>query len=153
GRRSQRLSVEALEAREVPAAFTLTDLHSAGEYLLQLFNQARANPAAAAARLGIDLNEGLAPGTISTAAKQPLAPNPQLLTSIENHLTWWVANFNSQSTFDGNSTDPRVNPHYEPGGVDWSVRAARAGYANPQGVGENLAARWQSNSVTELQSI
>ena len=51
---------------------------TANEQLMVELITARANPAAEAARLGIDLNEGLTAGTISTAAKQPLAINPNL---------------------------------------------------------------------------
>ena len=40
---------------------------------IALVNRARLDPAAEAALFGIDLNEGLAPGTISAASKQPLA--------------------------------------------------------------------------------
>src|SRR4051812_36432660 len=64
-----------LEARRLLAVVYPT----ANEQLMvELINRARANPAVEAARLGIDLNEGLSAGTISTAAKQPLAINPNL---------------------------------------------------------------------------
>lgn len=39
------------------------------QYVLELVNRARADPAAEAARLGIDLNQGLGAGQITTAAK------------------------------------------------------------------------------------
>jgi hypothetical protein len=134
-RRSTALPrLEALEDRLVPATYPLAQLHSAGEYMLTLINRARANPTAEAARFGIDLNEGLAPGTISAAAKQPLAPNAALLSSIEGHLNWWLSAFN-----------PNVAPpHVESNGSTPQSRAAAAGYGNPNGVGENLAWRWQS---------
>ncbi len=54
-------------------AFTVT---AAEQYQLELINRARLDPVAEAARLGINVNEGLAPGTISIAAKQPLAGLP-----------------------------------------------------------------------------
>ena len=38
------------------------------QYFLELVNRARANPGGEAARLGIDLNQGLAAGTISATA-------------------------------------------------------------------------------------
>ena len=47
------------------------------QYFLELVNRARLDPAAEAARLGIGLNDGLAAGTITTAAKAPLAFNPR----------------------------------------------------------------------------
>ncbi len=43
------------------------------QYLLELTNRARADPDAEAARFGIDLNEGLTPGTIASGPRQPLA--------------------------------------------------------------------------------
>src|SRR5262245_58376639 len=88
-RRSVPLRVEALESRDVLTAFTSLQLHEAGQYMLELINRARTDPAAEAARpdYGIDLNEGLAPGTISADPKQPLAPNEWLLQTIEGHLS------------------------------------------------------------------
>ena len=54
-------------------------LQTAQEQLvLELINRARLDPAAEAARFGIALNEGLPAGTISTAAKQPLAMDDAL---------------------------------------------------------------------------
>jgi hypothetical protein len=37
----------------------------AEQYLLELINEARLDPLAKAASLGIDLNQGLAPGTLT----------------------------------------------------------------------------------------
>ena len=68
---------EALETRCLLAASTLTP---ADQLMLELMNRARANPSAEASRQGIALNTGISAGdTISTAAKQPLAPNNLLL--------------------------------------------------------------------------
>jgi hypothetical protein len=50
-------------------------------YLWELTNRARANPVLEAARLGINLNEGLNANQITTAAKQPLAINAFLVNS------------------------------------------------------------------------
>ena len=47
---------------------------AADQYILELVNRARLDPAGEAARLGIDLNEGLAAGTISATPKDPYAP-------------------------------------------------------------------------------
>jgi hypothetical protein len=117
-------------------------MHSAGEYMVTLINRARANPTAEAARFGINLNEGLPPGTISAAPKQPLAPNQALLNSIEGHLQWWLSVFNP-------SVPP---PHIGPGGSTPQTRAAAAGYANPYGVGENLA-WWGQSPPPSLQTL
>ena len=51
----------------------MSDLTPHEQYLLELINRARSDPGAEAARLGISLNQGLSPGTISGDAKQPLA--------------------------------------------------------------------------------
>ena len=48
------------------------------QYLIELINRARLDPAGEAARLGIDLNQGLSQGKINTAPKQPLAFDPAL---------------------------------------------------------------------------
>jgi len=58
---------------------------AAEQYILELVNRARLDPAGEAARLGIDLNEGLAPGTISAASKDPLASNDSLQTAARGH--------------------------------------------------------------------
>jgi uncharacterized protein YkwD len=78
---------EVLETRRLMAAV----YPSAGEqYLLELVNRARADPAAEAARAGVELNEGLAAGTISAAAKQPLAFDPQLGDAARHHTGWML---------------------------------------------------------------
>ena len=60
------------------------------QYLLELVNRARLDPAGEAALFGIDLNEGLAAGTLGTEPRQPLALNPQLLASARGHSRpWW----------------------------------------------------------------
>jgi hypothetical protein len=127
--------VERLEDRFVPAAFTTADLHAAGEYLLQLINDARANPAATAARLGIDLNEGLAPGTISAAPKQPLAPNPQLLAATDQYLPVILSNLDAINS-------GQLNPHTGLNGTTPMQRDEQAGFsfALPPGGGQSFSA-------------
>jgi uncharacterized protein YkwD len=84
-RKVSTLTYESLEVRRVLAAA----FPSAQEqYVLELINSARANPAGYAASLGIDLNEGLAPGTISSAAKPPLAFNYLLVDAAQKHSDW-----------------------------------------------------------------
>jgi hypothetical protein len=58
--------------------------------MLELVNRTRANPAAEAARFGMDLNEGLFPGTIAATAKPPLAFHPKLILSARNHSQWML---------------------------------------------------------------
>ena len=64
--------IDPLEIRLLLTAPTLTDSE---QYMLELINRARANPAAEATRYGIGLNDDVLPAdTISTSPKQPLAP-------------------------------------------------------------------------------
>ena len=75
---------EALERRA-----HLSAVPTAGEQLmLELINRARANPTAEARRLGVDLNEGLAAGTISPDAKPPLAMNLNITAAARDHASY-----------------------------------------------------------------
>jgi streptogramin lyase/uncharacterized protein YkwD len=104
---SRKLSLESLEQRTVPDAVPLNNFE---QYFLELTNRARQDPAAEAKRLGIDLNEGLAPGTITTAAKQPLAPNAELLTAIRGHLQDMIKNqFFGHTGSDGSDPGKRIS--------------------------------------------
>jgi Ca2+-binding RTX toxin-like protein len=67
------------------AAFTVYE-----QLLLELMNRARLDPLGEAARLGIDLNQGLAAGTISSATKQALAPNNALVTAARGHSQFMI---------------------------------------------------------------
>lgn len=96
------------------------------QYMLELINRARANPAAEAALHGIDLNEGLPAGTLSPDPRQPLAFNPSLIDSARSHSQWMLAN----QTLDHNE-----------GNLDPATRMQNAGYVfNPlSGSAENIA--------------
>ena len=84
-----RPSVERLEERLCMAIDPMT----VGEqHLHELLNWARANPSAAAEHFKIDLNQGLPAGTITTAAKPPLARNELLRTAITAHLQYLQKN-------------------------------------------------------------
>src|SRR5437764_758147 len=54
--------------------------------------RARANPGAEAARIGVDLNEGLPAGTITTDPKQPLAINMNITDGARMQAAWLIAN-------------------------------------------------------------
>ena len=99
-------------------------LSAAEQYLLELMNRARLNPAAEAARFGIDLNQDLAPGTISAAAKQVLAPNAMLELAATLHSQWML--------------DNDIFSHLGAGGSDPGQRIWAQGY-NYQAYGENIA--------------
>ena len=96
------------------------------QLFLELINRARANPTAEATRLGIDLNEGLAAGTIATGARQPLAINNSLQTAIQGHLQDMI----DRDYFAHNTRTSNLTP---------SQRMEAAGYLNRIISGENLA--------------
>ncbi|MGC9452461.1 MAG: CAP domain-containing protein [Oceanipulchritudo sp.] len=97
------------------------------QLMLELLNRARANPGAEATRLGIDLNEGLNPGTIEDSPKPPLAFHPYLIQSARAH-SGWMLDFN-------------IFSHTGAGGSDAGDRMEDAGYffLYPWAWGENIA--------------
>ena len=102
-RRLSPVVMSALESRTLFAAAFPT---AQEQYLVELINRARANPTAEAARYSIDLNEGLSAGTISTAAKQPLAINPNLTDAARGHSQYMIDNDTFSHTGAG-STSPQ----------------------------------------------
>jgi Ca2+-binding RTX toxin-like protein len=108
-------------------------LSAAEQYLLELINRGRLDPAGEAARMGIDLNAGLAAGTISTAAKQVLAPNALLEQAATAHTLWMLAN--------------DIFSHTGVNGSQPSQRATAAGY-QWSWMGENIAFTGSTGIVT-----
>lgn len=98
------------------------------QLMLELVNRARADPPAEAARLGIDLNAGLAAGTITPEPKPPLAFHPLLIDAAVQHSLWMLAT----STFS----------HIGQAGSTPQQRMATAGYAffGGSSSAENIAA-------------
>ncbi len=127
--------LESLESRYLLAGISMT---ADEQLLLELVNRARSNPAAEAARYSIDLNAGLAPGTISSASKQPLAPD-QFLTN--------AAGLHSQDMLDRD-----YFAHDTPEGKTPWQRAAEAGY---QGFasGENLALGYSFDPINLTDQV
>jgi len=119
-------AVEPLEARTLFVAAYPTALE---QYAVEVINRARANPSAEAARFGIALNEGLSAGTISAAAKQPLAINPHLTDAARDHSQWMI--------------DTDQFGHTGAGGSSPGARMSGAGYAftGSWTWGENIAYR------------
>lgn len=99
------------------------------QYVLEMVNRARLDPLAEAARYGIDLNAGLAPGTLDGAARQPLAFNPLLIDAARGHSDWIIAT----DTFS----------HTGAGGSSPGARMQAAGYSftGSWSWGENIALR------------
>jgi len=120
----------------------MTESTTLDQYLIELINRARMNPAAEAARLGIDVNDGLSPGQISKTPKQPIAFNPALADSAHGHAQWML--------------DNDVFSHTGAGGSDPGDRMADAGYqfTGNWRWGENISWRGTIGPVEDqVQSI
>ena len=139
--------VEALEGRQLFAAVPPTAWE---QYAVELINRARANPVAEAASYNTyedsegnifngQLNEGLPNGTISTAAKQPLAINLFITDAARTHAQWMVDN----DTFS----------HTGAGGSNAGTRINAAGYTSANSWGENLAVNWSSSGFVETDTV
>ena len=113
-------------------------LSNAEQYLLELMNRARLDPAGEAARMGINLNKDLPAGTISNTAKQVLAPNDKLDAAATGHSLWMLA----QDVFS----------HTGAGGSNGGQRITAQGYTW-WGWGENLAMVGSTATVTIEGSI
>lgn len=114
------------------------------QYYLELLNRARMNPGAEVTRLSsrtwgdegtpaiADLNEGLAPGTITNTARQPLAFDLRLMDSASNYADYLL--LKNQFSHTANGT-----PH---------TRMQNAGYVftPPSASGENLATNASSGA-------
>lgn len=133
--RSGLQTTEGLEQRTLLTAVQLTDRE---QLLLELINRARANPEAEAARLGISLNEGLQPGTITGVPKQPLVPHQTLVD---------VARAHSQDMLDRDYFD-----HKTLGTTKLAQdRAAAAGYSGA--IGENICWGGHTRGIDEDQHV
>jgi len=126
---------EALERRVLLSAVSATGFEV---YLTELVNRARADPSSEAARFAIDLNEGLSPGTISSAPKAPLAVNPYLTDAAQRYSDYQLANDLFAHNSPGN-----------PAGETAGERMASAGFGTEGsfGWGENLSLRVSSGSL------
>jgi uncharacterized protein YkwD len=116
------LTIEQCEER---VALSITGISNFDQLLVELINRARANPQSEAGRYNVALNQGLAPGTISIAAKEPLAPHQALMNAAGLYSNDMLA----RNFFD--HTDPEGN-------LPWD-RTEDQGYPTFAGVGENIA--------------
>ena len=109
------------------------------QYLIELINRARLDPAGEAARLGIDLNQGLSQGKINTAPKQPLAFDPALTDSARGHSKWML--------------DKDVFSHTGVNGSDPGDRMEAAGYqfTGNWRWGENIS--WRGSTGTAENQV
>lgn len=117
---SMLLAVSGIAEGSIYSHGEPTDLE---QFMLELINEARANPPAEAARLGIGLNDGLDANRIGAATKQPLAFHSQLIQAARNHSDWMLA--------------ADVFSHTGAGGSTPTERARAAGY--PFSAAENIA--------------
>lgn len=121
-RRRQLKSFEQLEDR---IALSVNGISSFEQLMVELINRSRANPTVEANLHEVALNAGLNPGTITTAAKAPLAAE-QILTDTAGDYSDWMLNADFFS-----HTDPN-------GDLPWD-RTELNGYPIWAGVGENIA--------------
>ena len=98
-------------------------LSHAEQYLLELINRARLDPASEARRFGLDLNSDLASGTITVDAKEVLAPDAYLESSAHNHAVWMLTNnsFTHEGSGGSNPGDRMAAAGYDFSGV-WTWR-------------------------------
>src|SRR2546423_15463441 len=96
-------------------------MSAADQYILELVNRARMDPAGEAARLGVDLNEGLAPGTISAAPKDPYAPSASLENAAHGHSVFMdaVDQMAHSGIGDGDPIGRMQSAGYTPIGSTW----------------------------------
>ncbi|MEO1093838.1 MAG: CAP domain-containing protein [Cyanobacteria bacterium J06638_28] len=111
------------------------------QYMLELVNQARFAPNTEAAQYGIDLNQGLASGQISSSAKQPLAFDFNLIESARDHSEWML----NTDTFS----------HTGANGSSAGDRMRSAGYAftGSWTWGENIAWRGTTGTPNVTQFV
>lgn len=117
------------------------------QYMLELINRARLDPDAEAARQGIGLNDGLAAGTITSAAKEVLAPNDLLDSAAAGHTTWMANNSTLTHAGGGGSLpDDRIMSSGYPGGSGFD-------YAEILGVVNTANFASQTAIVNELHRL
>ncbi len=119
----------------------MADLTAQEQYLLELINRARLDPAGEAARNGIGLNDGLASGTISADSKQPLAGNGNLATAAQGHSQWML--------------DTDTFSHTGSGGSNAGNRMSAAGYTftGSWSWGENISWRGTTGTLNLTSSV
>lgn len=110
-------------------------ISGAEQLLIEMINRTRLDPEGEAARYGIDLNEGLARGTLDGSARQVLAPNQFLHDSAEAHGLWMLEADVFSHTGDGGSS-PRER--MSASGYEFSGRSAS---------GENITYRGSTGVI------
>ena len=112
-------------------------LSGAEQYMLELINRGRLDPAGDAARYGTALNAGLGPGQITAQAKQVLAPNALLETAAIAHSQWMLqVDIFSHTGSGGSTLTDRVNAT----GYHWTALGENLGMSGTTGAINMLAA-------------
>ncbi|MET3923899.1 CAP domain-containing protein [Devosia sp. 2618] len=111
------------------------------QLMLELINNARMDPGAEAARLGISLNQGISGGQISNTTKAPLATNYYLVDAARGHSSWMLATnkFAHEGIGDGTITSRSVAAKYTLSG-SWAL-------------GENIVYQNLGGSVTATTAV
>lgn len=112
------------------------------QYMIEILNRTRADPAREAARFRIDLNEGLDPGTLSADPREPLAVDLELVAVARAHNRDLFRNFANLPP-DHRGSDGR----------DPTQRASDAGVSFLGGVAENNSWVGQSSTAVAVGSV
>ncbi|MFN4140372.1 CAP domain-containing protein [Aestuariivirga sp.] len=108
----------------------MAELTAREQYMLELVNRARMDPAGEAARFGISLNQNLTAGTISATPKQVLAPNQYLADAADSHSSWMLSTDTfSHTGINGSNPGTRMtNAGYQfTGSWTWGENIAWSG--------------------------
>ncbi len=126
------------------------------QLMLELVNRARSNPPAEARRLGIDLNEGLGPGTIDPAGVPPLAPQPNLFLAARRHSAWMLDNDIFSHTGKNGDTpgDRMAAAGYQfSGAISWAENIAWGGTSGTPDFNRESVARHEGLFLSSSHRI
>lgn len=129
-RRKQATGFASFDSLEPRLLLTAPSMSENEQYMLELINRARANPTAEASRYGITLDKDLPAGTITTAPKQPVAPQQNLIDVAGAHSLDMIEQdyFAHETLGSGTSAAQRVTAS----GYSWNQVAENIGYAAKQ---------------------
>ncbi len=134
GECSQPMPIRETPSPLSPELFDHGDPSDIEQLMLELINRARAAPALEAVRFGIDLNEGLDPGTISEEPKPPLAFHPLLIAAARAHSQWMLdTDTFSHTGVDGTNPGQRMQlaGYVFSGAWAWGENIAWGGTTGP----------------------
>ncbi len=142
--------VELLENRRLLSAVYPTTYE---QYMIELYNWARANPNDVATKYNVALNEGSPWMPISSDPKQPLAINPNLTDAARNYCQWMIDNDQFGHTVDGSNPQARMSAAgYEFTG-SWSYAENLALYGSSIVVDQKFAVDQEFSNLYTDQSI